>query len=190
MLAQLRERIQTAGLTDRVEAREMLIQELHTLGEQHFDGIISAFASLSTVPRLMPFVHEAARLVGPGGRMILHMLNRFSLWEFLGHVAHGELDAAARVGRDERRVFQIGGQSVQHSVYFADHVYRRYFMAAFALRSTYALGTLRPPHTVRKLPHSVVRGLERLDLATGDWPLLRDAGRFFVLDLERRPSQP
>jgi ubiquinone/menaquinone biosynthesis C-methylase UbiE len=190
MLARLRARIDAAGLGDRVEARELLIQQLNRLGEQRFDGIISAFASLSTVPHLMPFARDATRLVRPGGRMILHMLNRFSLWEFLGHVVHGRWTAAEQVGRDSRRVFTIGGQPVQHSVYFAEDAYRRYFMAGFRLRGTYGLGTLRPPHTVERLPRGVVDILERLDLRVGGWPLVRDAGRFFVLDLERRPTEP
>ena len=190
MLAQLRARVAREGLGDRVETRELLIEELGKLGEGQFDGIISAFASLSTLPHLMPFARDAARLVRPGGRMIVHMLNRFSLWELLGNVTHGNLGAAERVGRDRRRVFSIGGQPVQHSVYFAGDAYRHYFMAAFALRETYSLGALRPPHTMRRIPHGVVRVLERADLACGGWPLVRDAGRFFVLDLERRPTHP
>jgi ubiquinone/menaquinone biosynthesis C-methylase UbiE len=190
MLARLRERIDAAGLGDRVTARELLIQELDRLGDQQFDGIVSAFASLSTVPHLMPFARDAARLVRPGGRMILHMLNRFSLWEFLGDVAHGRWHAAERVGRETRRVFTIGGQPVEHSVYFAEDAYRRYFMAGFHLRGTYGLGALRPPHTVERLPGGLVDGLEKLDVRVGGWPLLRDAGRFFVLDLERRATEP
>ncbi len=190
MLEQLRARVARGGLEERVECREMLIEELSTLGDQRFDGIISAFASLSTLPRLTPFARDVARLVRPGGRMILHMLNQFSLWEFLGHVAHGDWVAAEHVGRVPRRNFTIGGQSVQHSVHFAEQVYRRYFMAAFRLRERYSLGAIRPPHTVRRIPRPVVARLERLDLALGDWPLVRDAGRFFVLDLERRPTEP
>src|SRR5207237_4827091 len=112
----------------RIETHELLIQELDRLGDLQFDGIVSAFASLSTVPHLMPFARDAARLVRPSGRMILHMLNRFSLWEFLGYVVHGDWVAAENVGREQRRVFTIGGQPVQHSVYFARDVYRRYFI--------------------------------------------------------------
>lgn len=187
MLERLRARIHASGLEDRVEARALLIQELGALHEQ-FDGIVSGFASLSTVPHLLPFARDAARLVRPGGRMILHMLNRFSVWEFVGYVAHANFGAAERVGRDRRRIFTIGGQAVEHSVYFADDAYRQFFMAAFQLRGAYGLGALRPPHTMRRLPGGLVAILEKFDLGSGHWPLLRDAGRFFVLDLERRPT--
>jgi ubiquinone/menaquinone biosynthesis C-methylase UbiE len=187
MLAQLRGRILGTELETRVETHELRIEQLDRLGEQQFDGIISAFASLSTVPNLTPFASDAARLVRPSGRLILHMLNRFSLWEFLGYVARRDWLAARNVGRQPRRVFTIGGQPVQHSLFYSRDVYRQYFTAAFALRRRYGLGAMRPPHTVRRLPAGLVNGLERLDLALGEWPLVRDAGRFFVLDLERRP---
>jgi 2-polyprenyl-3-methyl-5-hydroxy-6-metoxy-1,4-benzoquinol methylase len=189
MLAQLRTRIAASGLEQRIECRDMLIEELSALGDKPpFDGLISAFASLSTVSHLMPFARDAARLVRPGGRMILHMLNRFSLWELVGYVAHGDLVAAERVGREARRNFTIGGHTVRHSMHFAEDLYRRYFVAAFRLRERYSLGAIRPPHTLHRLPAPLVARLERLDLATGGWPLLRDAGRFFVLDLERRTT--
>src|SRR5262249_12519976 len=149
-----------AGLERFVESRDLLIQELSSLGDEHFDGLISAFASLSTVPHLMPFARDAARLVRPGGRLLLHMLNRFSLWECVGYAAQGDWVAAEHVGRERRRNFAIGGQSVQHFMHFADDVYRRYFMAAFRLRERYGLGAIRPPHTLHRLPVPLVARLE------------------------------
>src|ERR1043166_1315810 len=47
--------------------------------------------------------------------------------------------------------------------------------AGFALRGRYGLGVLRPPHTVRRIPGPIVRGLEWLDVRTGHLPLVRDA---------------
>ena len=88
------------------------------------------------------------------------------------------------------RAFVIGGEAVQHSVYFADEAYRRFFAGSFARRAVYGLGALRPPHTVRRIPPPITTALEVLDLRLGAWPLVKDAGRFFVLDLERRTSEP
>ena len=113
------------------------------------------------------------------------MLNRFSLWEFLGYAARREFAAALQVGHVRRRVFVIGGQPVEHSLYFSDEAYRRFFTTGFRRRDGYSLGALRPPHTVRRLPAGLVSALEWLDVRTGHWPLVREAGRFFVLDLER-----
>jgi hypothetical protein len=54
------------------------------------------------------------------------------------------------------------------------------------LRAAYGLGALRPPHTVRRVSPHLVNALEWLDVRLGGWPVLNNAGRFFVLDLERR----
>jgi SAM-dependent methyltransferase len=188
MIAQLQAKIVAERLDDTIEARVWRIQDLASLAESPFDGIISAFASLSSVPDLASFAADAARLVRPGGRLVLHMLNRFSLWEWLGYASRGNWPAARAVGQAGHRSFVIGGEAVQHSVYFADEAYRRYFRPYFWKRAAYGLGALRPPHTVRRIPAPITFVLERLDVRLGGWPLLKDAGRFFVLDLERRPT--
>jgi ubiquinone/menaquinone biosynthesis C-methylase UbiE len=170
-----------------IDARVLRIEDLGRLGDERFDGIISAFASLNSVADLTVFTADAARLVRPGGRAVLHMLNRFSLWEWLGCLRRRDWQGARLVGRQRSRQFVIGGQSVNHSVYFARGAYAS-FESGFRLRGTYGLGALRPPHTVRRLPTAVVQALEWADVRVGGWPLVRDAGRFFVLDLERRAS--
>ena len=62
---------------------------------------------------------------------MLHLLNRFSLWEWLGYLMHRNWAAARQVGRQSARTFVIGGQPAQHWLYFADDAYRRFFSAAF-----------------------------------------------------------
>jgi SAM-dependent methyltransferase len=174
-----------AGLEDRVAAHVLDVRSIDRLGETPFDGAISAFAGLSALPDLTSFADHMADLLRPGGRLVVHMINRFSSWEWLGLMAHGQWRAAIRLGRQRRRTFVIGGQPVDHALYFPLEAYRRFFVKAFRLRKTYSLGALRPPHTVRRLPRGLVSALEWLDVRGGRWPLVRNAGRFFVLDLER-----
>jgi ubiquinone/menaquinone biosynthesis C-methylase UbiE len=188
MIGRLRGRIATEGLADRIDARVLAVQDVSALEGQRFDGLISAFAGLSTLPDLSGFAHDAARLVRPGGHLVLHLLNRFSLWEWLGYLSRRNWRSARQVGRVRSRQFTIGGQPVQHTLYFADEAYRGYFARDFALREAYALGALRPPHTVQRIPRALVRGLEWLDVRTGTWPLLEHAGRFWVLHLQRLPT--
>jgi SAM-dependent methyltransferase len=186
MVARLRGNAVTAGVADRVQAQVRRIETLGTLEDGPFDGLLSAFAGLSALSDLSGFANDAARLVRPGGRMVLHMLNRFSFWEWLGYVRHGEWTAAARVGHEQTRLFTIGSEAVPHRLYFADEAYRRFFQPHFFKRAAYGFGAVRPPHTVRRIPQRVARILEWLDVRSGRWPLVRDGGRFFVLDLERR----
>jgi SAM-dependent methyltransferase len=188
MIQRLQRKLAADRLGNLVEARVLAIQDLGRLHDAPFDGLISAFASLSSLPDLAGFAADAARLVRPGGRVVLHLLNRFSLWEWLGYLARHNWRAAWNVGRQTSRTFVIGGQPVSHWLYFADDAYRRFFSNAFARRAAYGLGALRPPHTVRRIPLPLVNALERLDVRLGGLPLLRNAGRFFVLDLERRPA--
>ena len=185
MVTRLREKVQAAQVEPLVEAQVLEIQRLGQLRRGPFDGIVSAFASLSAVPDLAGFAEDSARLVRPGGRMVLHLLNRFSLWEFLGYVARRDVTSAAQVGRLRTRCFSIGGESVRHTLYFSGEAYQRFLAGPWMLRESYSLGAVRPPHTVRRLPPWLVGGLEWLDLRVGGCPLLRDAGRFFVLDVER-----
>jgi SAM-dependent methyltransferase len=188
MVARLQAKIAAEHLAETVRAEVLRIQDLGTLQDAPFDGIISAFASLSSLPDLSGFATDAARLVRPGGRLVVHMLNRFSLWEWLGYLSRGNWPAARRVGKARNRAFVIGGEPVPHALYFADEAYRRFFTHDFVLRGEYGLGALRPPHTVRRIPTPITTVLERLDVRLGGLPLLKDAGRFFVLDLERRTA--
>ena len=187
MIARLRERVAAAppDVQRRITSHVLDIAALDAVAAAPFDGAIGAFASLNTLPDLGGFARAAAGLVRPGGRLVLHLLNRFSLWEWLGCVRRGEWAAARQVGRPRQRPFVIGGQSVEHRVYFAADAYAP-FRADFRLRQAYALGWLRPPHTVRRIPRPLARALEWGDVRLGGLPLARDAGRFFVLDLERR----
>src|SRR5579871_1419133 len=125
MVAQCRAKATAAGLADRVDARVLPIADLCSLRDEQFDGLISAFAGLNTLPDLNQFAADASRLVKPGGHLILHLLNRFSLWEWLGYVSHANGRAARDVGRRRTRNFTIGGRAVPHTVYYANEAYAR-----------------------------------------------------------------
>jgi SAM-dependent methyltransferase len=186
MIAQLRARVEAAGLAGAVQGCVLTVADLASVRGQ-FDGAYSSFAPLSTAD-LGRFGPELARLVRPRGRVVLHLLNRFSLWEWLGLLARRQWRAAAQLPSRQARDFRIAGRDVRHQLYFAQQAYVRFFAPNFALRRRYGLGAVRPPHTVKRLPTRLVGGLEALDGPLGALPGVRDAGRFFVLDLERRPT--
>lgn len=188
MIDRLHMKAADVAINHLIDTRVMAIEALATLESEPFDGFISAFASLSTLPDLAQFAEDAAHLVRPTGRLVLHMLNRFSLWEWIGCVARRDWPATRQVGKLSTRIFTIGAQPVPHRLYFATEAYRRFFAERFACRAMYGLGSLRPPHTVRRIPPKLVGALEWLDVRAGALPLVRDAGRFFVLDLERLPG--
>lgn len=189
MISHLDAKISSLGLTDRIESRLLDVAELSTLSPESFDGIISAFAGLNTLSDLSPFAADSARLLRPGGRMVLHLLNRFSLWEWLGLLAGGHWAAARGLAQRSERVFSIGGQPVRHFFFAPDEAYRRFFAREFLLRRRYGLGCLRPPHTVERIPPSIASTLGRLERVVGRHCPFVDWGRFFVLELEKKPGK-
>ena len=186
MIAEARSKLAGTQLEGLLELRAMDVCDIDSLPRGAFDGLISAFASLSTAVDLSGFAASAARILRPRGHVLVHLLNRTSLWEWLGLVRSRRIGAARRLGAYSVRTFTIGSRSVPHHVYRAADAYGQFFSAQFALRRAYGIGILRPPHTVRRVPSPVVAGLDRLERPLRSVRPFRDWGRFFVLELEKR----
>lgn len=169
-----------------LDARVMDLAEIASLESGGFDGVVSAFAGLSTTPDLTPFARDAARLLRPGGRMVVHMLGRLSLWERLGALQRGGWQAARMVGAAREREFTIGGTSVRHYLYLPHDAYRRFFEPHFVLTDTFSLGCLRPPHTVRRVPLPLAKALGKLEPVLGRRRPFLNWGRFFILEMTKR----
>jgi len=185
MVAQARAKLADDRLEDLVQLRVMDINEIGSL-ETDFDGIISAFASLSAVGDLDGFAADAARLLRPRGSMVLHLLNRSSLWEWLGLVRHGRWPAAGPVWHTRERDFVIGSRRVPHYLYHAREAYARFFRPHFRLGRGYGLGILRPPPTIHRVPPAIVALLGGLERPLRARRPFKDWGRFWVLELEKR----
>ncbi len=155
-----------------------------------FDGVVASFAALNTLPDLASFAAVSAHLLRPGGHLVVHLLNRLSLWEWLGDVARRQDERVEpreppRRGQTER-VFVVGGRPVQHRLDDPAEAYERFFAHLYERRQAYALGVLRPPHTLRRCPAPIAAGLGWLERYVGGWRPFVGLGRFFVLDLVRR----
>lgn len=145
-----------------------------------YDAVISAFAALNTVPDLTPVAAQIAAVLRPGGKAVLHLVNRYSLWELLGDIRHGTFPAFPAV-----RTFDIGDTSLTHYLGTTLETYKA-FEPHFRLLKATGYGILRPPHTVRRIPSFVTKLLGTSEMPFRSMPPLRDLGRFFVLELERR----
>ncbi len=186
MVVQLRRKLAGAG---GVRAVLPCVQDSERLAGWRgstFDGIVSSFAGLSTLPDLSRFAAAAASVLRPGGRMVLHLLARFSLWEWFGLIAHRRWAEARRLRGVEERSFPVGGRPLRHFMHLPDDTYRTSFAPLFALRQAYSLGSLRPPSDLRRVPGAAVRGLGRIETLVRRCRPFLNWGRSFVLDLERR----
>jgi ubiquinone/menaquinone biosynthesis C-methylase UbiE len=133
-----------------------------------FDGIVSSFAALNTVD-LHGFAATAARLLRPGGRIVCHLLS-------LG-----------RAGASPEKVIEVAREPLAHLSLPPSEVYRRFFEARFVKRAAYALGFLVSRAMETRLPEPLLDLLGRVEAVVGAAQPLVGAGRFFVLDLARRP---
>jgi hypothetical protein len=87
---------------------------------------------------------------------------------------------------DETFDVDLQGRSVAHLVLAPGRLYRRFFARHFLWRRAYALGFLVGPRLERRLPESLLDVVARIEPCAGVGPL-RSCGRFFVLDVEKRP---
>lgn len=188
MVDEFRERARRTGLAHLMDALVMDAADLSALDGQGFDGLISAFAGLNTLPDLGAFAAGAARALRPGGRVVVHLLNRFSSWEWLVLVRQGRWNDARALGRGDTRDFTIGGETVPHHLYAPREAYRA-FAPHFELEATQGLGAVCPPPSLVNFPAGLRRALERLDPRLGVHAPLRERGRFFVLDMTARPAR-
>jgi SAM-dependent methyltransferase len=185
MIAQLGAKVAQLGLCDQIEAHVLDYASLDNWCDRRFDGMIAAFAGLSTAPDLAPIAATAARLLRPGSPALIHLLNRFSLWECLGLLARRRWTAARQLPHQRERTFPIGGQPVRHYLWWPAEAARA-FGPYFEVRSVYALGVLRPPHTARRIPPSLAVALERLERPLRARRPFANWGRLFALELTRR----
>jgi ubiquinone/menaquinone biosynthesis C-methylase UbiE len=186
MVEQLRRKAASLGLASSVEARVEDAACLDAWPAGGFDGIVSSFAGLNTAD-LPRFAAAAARLVRPGGRVVVHLLAPAGVWDRLRLAAGGHARQARDLAQRRELSVTIAGRVVRHAVMTAADLYRRCFATDFALRRCYGLGWLWPRRLGRRLAPGALRWLGRIDAALGRFRPWRTWGRFFVLDLERRP---
>jgi len=148
------------------------------IGSVHgtFDGAISNFGALNCVADLTAVARGLATAVRPGGRAAICWIGRFSAWELLYYLAHGQFAKAFRRFR--------GSAPSSFGVTVRYPSVREVCQAftGFECERWMGIGLLVPPSYVH-LPASLVRMASLLDRALAAIPLLRAAAdhRLFIL---------
>jgi SAM-dependent methyltransferase len=127
-----------------------------------FDGLISTFAGLNAAAGLDGLARAAARLVRPGGVLLLHVLGR------------------RRLGWRRRRSVRIAGVDVPHRLW-SHRELRRAFASGFSLSRVSGQGILRPVDDPGRFAYR-----DRWERAVSDLPVFRALGTFVSLELIRR----
>jgi ubiquinone/menaquinone biosynthesis C-methylase UbiE len=97
MISVARQRLDTSTLRNHVDFRVLAIEQIAQLEKEGlYDGVLSNFAGLNCVADLRGVALDLARLVRPGGKMILCLFGRFCLWEMLWYLIQGKFKKAFR----------------------------------------------------------------------------------------------
>ena len=153
----------------RITAEVLAIEDLGRLiPSDKFDGALANFGVLNCVEDLRTLAEDLARLVRPGGRLILCPMGRFCLWETIRFLARGRPGKAFRRlrggGVEASLGFRVFYPSVAEiAAAFAPH---------FRLLRFRSIGVFVPP-------------LAALDRLFAGWPLFRSLGDHRLLVLVR-----
>jgi len=146
MLEVLSRRAAAANLdisTRQINAGDLstLVEEL---GEGSFDGAYSSFGALNTEPSMDPSLAALSRLVRPGGRIVLSVMNRWCVAEMALMVARGRAGEAFR--RLQRSLTVAVGESTTEVTYPSWPQLKRALDPEFKALSVEALPLLLLPY--------------------------------------------
>jgi ubiquinone/menaquinone biosynthesis C-methylase UbiE len=189
------EKILLAGFSDAVEflqAGAERIEEFVTLyGAASFDGIFSNFGALNCLADLQRFARGAARLLRPGGAMLLNIMPPICPWEIGYYLFKRQPAEAFRRwrGRSGTRGISVnvGHQEIQ-TYYHTRATVVAAFLHSFEIEKQFALGVLTPPPYLQGIARhqkffSVLLNCEKV---MAGWPLLRNWGDHVVMIFKRR----
>jgi ubiquinone/menaquinone biosynthesis C-methylase UbiE len=151
-----------------------------------FDGAFSNFSGLNCVADLEAVASSLARLIRPGGRLVLCFSTRYCLVEILYFLTRGQWRKAARRFKGSSNV-TLG--NAQFTVYYPTIArIRRAFADEFSLYDAKGIGVAIPPSYLegwaRRHPR-LFRLLCRLESVLATLPLVRATGDHVLLCFER-----
>ena len=187
MVERARDRATVAGLSERVTALHVGLQELDTLQAGQFDGIYSNFGPLNCAPDLAAVSRACAALLKPGGRLVFSVIGRICPWEFANYVLRGRWARATVRGSRGMVPVNLNRQTVW-AAYYTPREFHRAFAGEFRLARRQALSLFLPPPymvgLVERAPR-VSAALGWLDDHLGTLPLLRDMGDHFLIEMQK-----
>jgi ubiquinone/menaquinone biosynthesis C-methylase UbiE len=164
----------------------VLRNEELSLIRSSFDGGLSNFAGMNCSRDWPGVATELARLVKPGGHVLLCIMGRFCLWEILYCLLRGQLRKAFRRGSGNQ-IARIGSNEVEVH-YLSVRDARRIFSAGFLLCRWRGVGVFVPPsycEPLFKKHRHLLRLLAAFDSLLGHIPGVRCWGDHVLLDFVR-----
>lgn len=186
MLNRLAEKTSEQSFSTPFHIHKMVFYELEKLPISEIDGAISLFGAFNTCGDPDHVANVLATLLKPGDKLLVHMVNPWSIWEYLHLVRKGNFRAARRLGSSDYRKFRIASEQIGHYMPTSREAFERHFEPFFDLVSCIGMGIVDPPGERSLLPTMIRPTLRRLDEYLGGVRPFTDWGRFFLLEMERR----
>jgi SAM-dependent methyltransferase len=148
-----------------------------------FDMVLSNFGALNCVEDLQSLGEPLARLVRPGGHLIVCVIGRFCAWETAWALMRGKPAKAFRRWRKSAmsslgiRVFYPSRRRMEAA-----------FRGQFSLADWRGIGLSVPPSYVTGLSAGVLRKLDAFDRRVAHWQLLRGFADHRLFIFERNSS--
>jgi SAM-dependent methyltransferase len=187
MIELAKQRANTESWSTAVKFQCIANEDLGQLSfEGPWDGAFSNFSGLNCVADLAPVAGNLARLVKPGGHLLLCVWSRVCVAEIAWYLLQGQAKKAFR-RLSGKSTAMVGG--IRISVFYPPiRELRRAFYPWFQLVWRQAIGLFVPPSYVEQnIKHhpKLLARLEALDKAFAQWPILRGAGDHVLLEFTR-----
>jgi|SRR5579872_496107 len=181
-------RVRQSGLEGLVRTRVLYAEEISTLSGELFDGAFSNFGALNCVHRLGDLARGLARLVRPGGTLLLCWMGPCCLWEIAWYLSHGNKDKAFRRFRQGGVRARIGDEAFLDIQYPSVRFLVRTFAPEFRLKSVHGIGVTIPPSYLESWAHRhphLLKLCGLTDSMVAGWPGLRALADHVLVRLQR-----
>jgi ubiquinone/menaquinone biosynthesis C-methylase UbiE len=151
-----------------VRAEVLTLEELDRIGGI-FDGALSNFGAMNCIANLDNLRAPLARLIRPGGFLVLCVIGRFCLWETVHFVKRGELRKATRRWSGSSLSASLGFRVFYPGIRRLSGALRPYFTLVQAA----GIGLCVPPSYVGGVSIKVLERCDALDGRVAHLPGLR-----------------
>ena len=183
MLREAEAKLANSHAAGRVRFRELAWEDLGSLDDAAFDGLLSNFGGLNCVAELEAIGRSAAARLRPGGIAVLCLMGRAVPWEWIWFSLRGQPSKAFR--RLRRGGARWRGIPIR---YPSIREVRTAFSRDFRVKRLSALGALLPPPYTEPFAERFPRAIRVLDAierrCESVWPLPYLADHY-LLELER-----
>jgi len=189
MLQRLQDKVDRAGLAERVVVQNCSFTALEAVRGGPFDAVFSNLGGLNCIPDLRPVIAQLPLALAPGGTVTWVLMPRVCLWE-LGLVFTGDFKVATRRLSGSGTLAHLEGKRFMIYYYTPQQVVAA-FRPGYQLLEIEGLSVFAPPAESKNLAlkyPSLYRRLCWLDDRLAHRPPFYGWGDFFIATFRYQPE--